>query len=151
MSLRFPYRLGLSPRPLVSLAGRSQRPRSIITVAVVGPMGSWPLDALIDTGADDTVFPEWIAPTIGIDLTNAPSCSAAGVGGGVGVLRFAQVRLRIADNHERREWLAWVGFTAAPMNHPMLGFAGFLQYFTATFHGDREEVELAVNSRYVGT
>ena len=24
--------------------------------------------------------------------------------------------------------------------YPMLGFAGFLQYFTATFHGDREEL-----------
>ena len=43
---------------------------------------------------------------------------------------------------------AWVGFTSAPIRHPLLGFAGFLQYFTATFHGDREEVELAVNGTY---
>jgi hypothetical protein len=32
-----------------------------------------------------------------------------------------------------------------------LGFAGFLQYFTATLHGDREQVELAVNALYPGT
>jgi hypothetical protein len=151
MSLRFLYRLGVSPRPLVSLAGRSHRPRPIITVAAVGPAGVWALDALIDTGADDTVFPDWIAPMVGINLTNAPTGTAAGVGGGAGVLRFAQIHLRIADNSERREWLAWVGFTAAPMRHPMLGFAGFLQYFTATFHGDREEVELTVNGCYAGT
>jgi hypothetical protein len=33
----------------------------------------------------------------------------------------------------------------------MVGFAGFLQFFTATFHGDREEVELTVNMAYPGT
>jgi hypothetical protein len=37
------------------------------------------------------------------------------------------------------------------MQQPILGFAGFLQYFTATFIGDREEVELTVNSLYPGT
>lgn len=29
--------------------------------------------------------------------------------------------------------------------YPVLGFAGFLQFFTATFRGDLEEVELIVN------
>jgi hypothetical protein len=33
----------------------------------------------------------------------------------------------------------------------LLGFAGFLQFFTATFRGDREEVELAVNVLYPGS
>lgn len=73
------------------------------------------------------------------------------MGGGSGLLRFAQVTLRIADNKERREWQAWVGFTTAPLPHSLLGYAGFLQYFTATFHGDREEVELTVNGLYSGT
>ena len=44
----------------------------------------------------------------------------------------------------------WVGFTSAPLRQPLLGYAGFLQFFTATFHGDREEVELAVNAAYPG-
>jgi hypothetical protein len=34
---------------------------------------------------------------------------------------------------------------------PWLGITGFLDYFTATFFGDREEVELPVNSLYRGT
>ena len=34
---------------------------------------------------------------------------------------------------------------------PLIGFAGFLQFFTATFHGDREQVELTVNALYPGT
>jgi hypothetical protein len=35
--------------------------------------------------------------------------------------------------------------------YALLGFAGFLQYFTATFFGDLEEVELTVNAAYPGT
>jgi hypothetical protein len=66
-------------------------------------------------------------------------------------VRYAEVTLRIADNQEQREWKAWVGFTAARLRQPLLGYAGFLQYFTATFHGDREEVELTVNPTYPGT
>jgi hypothetical protein len=61
------------------------------------------------------------------------------------------VTLRVADNQEWREWQAWVGFTSTKLRHPLLGFAGFLQYFTATLHGDREELELTVNSLYAGT
>ena len=39
----------------------------------------------------------------------------------------------------------------ANLQSPLLGFAGFLQFFTATFRGDREEIELTVNSLYPGT
>jgi hypothetical protein len=59
--------------------------------------------------------------------------------------------LRISDGKEHREWLGRVGFTSTPMQRPLLGFAGFLQFFTATFHGDREYLELSVNSSYQGT
>jgi hypothetical protein len=66
-------------------------------------------------------------------------------------MAVAEVTLRVADSKERREWKAWVAFSPVPLRQPLLGFAGFLQYFTATFHGDREEVELAVNSLYPGS
>jgi hypothetical protein len=61
------------------------------------------------------------------------------------------VRLRIADAKERREWQAWVGFTAAPLRQPLLGYAGFLQFSDATCRVEREEVELAVNASYRGS
>jgi hypothetical protein len=57
----------------------------------------------------------------------------------------------MAGGGQLREWPAWVGFTSLPARYPLLGFAGFLQFFTATFHGDREEVELVVNRLYSGT
>jgi predicted aspartyl protease len=151
MSLRYPYKLQTVSHSVLSLAGRSVRPRPIITVSVLGPGGNQVEAALLDTGADDTVFPEDVATAIGIDLTSAPAGQAAGVGMVPAMVRYAEVTLRIASGGERREWKGWVGFTSARLNRPLLGFAGFLQFFTATFFGDREEVELTVNSLYPGT
>ncbi|HXG09936.1 MAG TPA: hypothetical protein VNK04_09120 [Gemmataceae bacterium] len=137
--------------PLVPLNGRSVRPRPLIPVTLIGPLDSWTDEGLLDTGSDDTIFPEGIARRIGVDLTNAPSSRGAAIGMGVVPLRYAEVTLRVADNREQHEWVGWVGFTPAKLRHATLGFAGFLPYFTATFLGDREEVELAVNSLYPGT
>ena len=66
------------------------------------------------------------------------------------VVRYAAVELRLTDGREFRRWPAWVGFTAARLNQPLLGFAGCLQFFGAYFRGDREEVELEVNALYPG-
>jgi hypothetical protein len=151
MALRFRYQAAPLNSPVVSLGGRFVRPRAIIPISLVGPADTWAGDCRLDTGADDTVFPEGVASFVGIDLLKAPVGSAAGVGGVPITLRYAQVTLRTTDGLEQREWTAWVGFTPTPLRFPLLGFAGFLQYFTAIFHGDREEVELMVNSLYQGT
>ena len=65
-------------------------------------------------------------------------------------MRYAIVKLRITDGISFLEWTASVGFVAGPGVRPLLGFAGFLQFFTATFRGDHEEVELEVNGLYPG-
>jgi hypothetical protein len=106
---------------------------------------------LLDTGSDETIFPDLAAIRAGIDLTNAPTEFISDLGRVGARLRYAEVMLRIAGINEMREWKAWVGFTPVPLTRPVLGFAGFLQFFTAQFFGDREEVELAVNSLYPGT
>jgi hypothetical protein len=137
--------------PLISLAGRSDRPRTILPVSVVGPTGSVMRDALLDTGSDETVFPESVAVRIGIDLVSAPLGGASGAAATRVPLRYAQVTLRIGDHYEQREWSALIGFTAAPLRYPLLGYAGFLQFFDSTFRGAREEVELTVNHLYAGT
>ena len=70
--------------------------------------------------------------------------------------RDAELEARLRDvspviTRQTTMWKAWVGFTSAPLRQPLLGYAGFLQFFDATFFGQREEVELAVNSAYSGT
>jgi hypothetical protein len=150
MSLTFAYHFhpGAAVWPL---GGRMGRPRPVVTVGVLGPTGSWTGTALLDTGSDDTVFPEDVAALIGLDLTNAPTGSASGVGMVAAPIRYAEVRLRLTDGNEFREWPARVGFTPTPLKRGLLGFAGFFQFFTATFDGERELVELSVNSLYPGT
>ena len=151
MSLRFPYQTIPVGHSVVPLGGRWVRPRPIVAVSIFGPMSSRVRDAILDTAADDTVFRETLAMQIGLDLSKAPTGVGSGVGMGNIPLRYAQVHLRLTDGVEQREWSAWVGFTPARIPYPMLGFAGCLQFFTSTFHGDREEVELTVNRMYSGT
>src|SRR5437867_1719795 len=131
---------------MVWLGGRAERPRPVIAVSLIGPLATHVEDSLLDTGADDAVFPETVAAKLGIDLTNAPTGSGKGVALLGFVIRYAEVTFRVTDGQEQREWKAWVGFTPAPLRQPLLGYAGFLQFFDATFFGQREEVELTVNS-----
>jgi hypothetical protein len=151
MTLRFAYVQQQKAAPIVPLSGRTSRPKAIIIVSVVGPTDTRALEGLLNTGADDTVFHESLAGLIGIDLTNAPTGTAQGVSGTAIPVRYAEVMLRISDGVEQREWQAWVGFTPLRSPHGLLGFAGFLQFLTATFHGDDEEVQLTVNRNYSGT
>jgi hypothetical protein len=106
---------------------------------------------MVDPAADDTVFPKALATAIGIDLTHTPEGTGEGVGKKKVRLQFAEVTLRLTDGTEYREWRGWVGFTDTRLERPLLGFAGCLEYFSAVFHGDREELELTVNASYPGT
>jgi hypothetical protein len=149
--VRFPYQPIPVGHAVVPLGGRWVRPRTLIAVTVLGPLGSGARDAVLDTAADDTIFSDSLAAQIGLDLTNAPTGTGSAIGMASIPVRYAQVHLRLTDGAEQREWLAWVGFTSVRLPYPMLGFAGCLQFFTSTFHGDREEVELAANSLYTGS
>jgi hypothetical protein len=151
MSLRYSYTLVAVNHPVIPLGGRWVRPRPLISVGLLGPTGAKAETAQLDTGAADTVFMEDAARAIGVDLSNAPAGFASGVGVPRVPVRYAEVTLRIADIGELREWKAWVGFTPARLNRPLLGFAGFLQFFSAHFRGDVEEVELIVNRLYAGS
>ena len=123
----------------------------MIPVTLIVPTRTKLAIALLDTGAEDTVFPESYAMQLGIDLTNAPTGEGQGASGIPLSLRYVNLTLRIADNNEQREWPAIVAFAPLQNQLPLLGFAGFLQYFTACFHGDLEFVELTVNALYPGT
>jgi hypothetical protein len=149
--MRFRYKPIRAIAPVVSLNGRQTRPRPIVPITLVGPSNSKLTDGHLDSHSDDTVFPEQYAIFTGIDLTNAPQGTAAGIGQIPVPVKYAQVTLRLTDGKEYREWTGWVGFTPVLSNYALLGFAGCLQYFTTIYYGDREEVELFVNSLYPGT
>src|SRR5262245_43871764 len=121
MSLRFAYRFYPARGPVWPLGGRIGRPRPVIPISVIGPTGTWLDDGLLDTGSDDTIFPESVAAKVGVDLTNAPTGEASGVGMAASPIRYVEVVLRLTDGVEFREWPARVGFTSAPIKRSLLG------------------------------
>ena len=150
MEFQFPFLLKAIPRPAISLQGRSFRPRPLSPVTVINAHSglSRTYRGLLDTGADDTVFQDETALALGIDLTDAPTGTAQGTTGQTVTLRYAEVLLQIAnddDDGDRLEWRATVAFAPKRGTHPLLGFAGFLQFFDATFCGELEEVTLTPN------
>jgi hypothetical protein len=103
---------------------------------------------VLDTGADDTVFPDWVATTIGVDLSRDVGL----LGRGVVVCSYLPAELRISDGKgETYEWTAVVGFVQQSLlARPLLGYAGFLQYFDADFRGADCEVILTPNRSFPG-
>ena len=146
MSLIFPYRSLPTTISIPTLENRWERPRPLITVSIMNVSRTRVVQALLDTGADGTVFPEIVAQDLGLDLSQAETMQARGIIGPPTQLWVARVQLRLATSINQVEWSAKVCFTNAPLRTPLLGFAGCLQYFTATFFGDREEVELTPNA-----
>ena len=151
MTMRFAYDLIGTSSPILALGGRYFRPRPIVPITLIGPLGSHLLRGLVDSGADEIIVPEFVPPIIGVDLFGAPTVTTRGIAGSMVSVRLAEVTMRIADLHERREWSAWVGFSPIPRRTAVLGFTGFLQYFTTMLHGEFERLELTVNALYPGT
>jgi len=93
-----------------------------------------------------------VARIAGVDRSTAPTGSATGVGtGGAVTLLYAEVTLRLTDGVEFREWPARVGFTSYPLRRALRGYAGALQFFDVTFRGERELIEIDINSKYPGS
>lgn len=151
MTMRFKYRLQPRRTPSIPLGGRWVQPRPIISLTLIHGQRTWLGEGLVDDGADDTVFHDSVAATLGIDLTHLPGSVCEAVGGAAIPVRFATVTIRILANQERREWQGCVAFTPIRLRNSLLGFGGFLQFFTAAFHGDLEFLDLTINSLYPGT
>lgn len=149
--LRFPYRPVSIGQAALTLGGASIRLRPLIDISVSGPGNTIIREAVIDTGSDEVILPESFAALIGLDLSVAPTGISSGVGSPPLSVRYAPVILRLTDGLEFRTWTALVGFTPALRSRILLGIAHGLEYFTATFHGDRHEVELEINTSYPGT
>ncbi len=147
MSLHFPY----LPQPISGLAppslppGTTHRFRPYLPIRVRSlQTGKSQLiqRAVLDTGADDTVFPENFVTNLGITLlSDLGPVSRIRWRGTPYPIRFAEVELQLTDKVTVYSWRAIVGFTTPAIPYPLLGQAGFLQYFNQTGRGhDRESI-----------
>lgn len=150
--MRFPYLEARSRLPIPSLANLLVRPRPIVAFRVRGPAGAQLLDGFLDTGSDDTVFESWVAALIGVDLTQAETRAIQLVGRPQVIhCRYAPVEFSITDGRDTFTWTAFAGFVSTRLRYPLLGYAGFLQFFDAEFRGADREVELTANRDFPGT
>ena len=111
-----------------------------------------PAQGVLDTGADDTVVPNWIAAAIGLDLTDVEDRPIGLAGRTPMRCRYAPVTIQISDGtSETYRWSAVVGFVdATTLPRPLLGYAGFLQFFDAEFRVADTEVILLPNRTFSG-
>lgn len=149
MSFRFPYIAIPTTQPISSLHGRSARPRPLIPIAIINPQDTtrWrQYRGCLDSGSDDTVFHDDTAALLGIDLTHAPTGQAEGTTGAPVMLRYAEVSLQLrGPDGDILQWSATVAFAPRRRTYPLLGFAGFMQFFDTIFFGELEEIELDPN------
>ncbi len=146
--LRFPYLpvpiVGLRPPTMPPTALVRYRPLAPIVISNPATGASYQYnEAVIDSGADDSVFPLRAVAQLRLMLL-----ATVGLGhqvrwrGAPWPLQFGDVQLRLDDGVHSCYWLARVAFSLAPMPFPILGQAGCLQYFNATFRGEDRLTEL---------
>ena len=150
--MKFPYqRYEVEPSPAFS-SGVVHRPE--VPLRVIGPTGDAIFLALVDSGADGTILPKSIGEAIGVALDEQQSVPAAGFGGGQAAVLAGRVEVEVQQGGEHHRWAATVGFVdfASPEDeHTILGHAGFLDYFVATFDGERHELELVATGGLAAT
>ncbi|MDZ4659588.1 MAG: hypothetical protein SH868_18610 [Bythopirellula sp.] len=147
--MRFRYAsYEIEPSPTVP-EGIVYRPEAIILVG--GPSGTESIQALLDTGSDETVFPASLAKLLGVELNYGAMSKASAVGGHEVRLVPGQVTLELSQGDESYRWRSTVAFleTDEPEDEvALLGYAGFLEFFQATFDSETYEVTLLANNRF---
>lgn len=147
-----PYVPGRSIQPIPSLGGALTRWRPITAIRMTGPSNTWLCDGLLDSGADDTVFEEDLAALVGVDLSQAESRQLLLAGRPQPITcRYASVELRVTDGQDTYTWTAVVGFVQTRLRYPLLGHAGFLQFFNSDVQGADRQVVLLPNRSFSGT
>ena len=150
--MRVPYLAGVARRPQPALGGSLLRHRPLMPVQFSQPGSPVTRTSILDSGADDTVLPDWIASALGLDLTGFEERPIGMIGRAPLSCRYAPVEIQISDGvRETYRWTAVVGFVSATaLVRPLLGQAGFLQYFDAEFRGADLEVFLNPNRSFPG-
>lgn len=144
--MRFSYREYVSQFPGTADYRLILRP--VITVRIVGPKAQARWDALVDTGADETLLPLSVAKLLKVEFLEGTS-EAAGITGDKLTIHYGDVEFEISAGDETTKWRTTVGFVEFGTKDEemiVLGHGGCLDYFTATFDGERAELELTPNA-----
>lgn len=147
--MRFPYQthiVGTSDDGSELLLSRPE-----LDLKLIGPKGSAVFIGLVDTGADQTILPTFIAHRLGIELGPHEGPIATAFGGQRLDLLDGAAVLEIRSGGEILAWtapLCFFDYSEEDESTVVLGYVGFLEFFTATFDGDALELTLEPN-RYL--
>ena len=118
--------------------------RPVIPIRVIGLIGSQPMDGILDTGATETILPAYLMGIIDPAVIPGEVGVLLGASGAPFVVTYGTVDLELRMTRQIFRWHANVAF------HPnrqdaLLGDAGFLRFFTATFNGPERYTTLRPN------
>ena len=134
--MKFPYSTVISAVPGTDEYVLMRRPE--IPVTILGPGGSLTLIGLVDTGSDNTIFPKSVADLLQI-ATESESGPAANAFGGQRIQLLAgDATLQLEADEVTCSWktvTCFFKFDSPEDETVILGHAGFLDFFTATFDG----------------
>jgi len=113
----------------------------IIVVRFIGPGRTYVIRGLLDTGASMTLVPRSYFHKLGMSVAPTERVRLRTVSGTVDVL-LGTLDLELRSERAKYRWSAQVGFVPRADNLVLLGHAGFLDHFSATFDGLRKCVTL---------
>jgi hypothetical protein len=145
--MNFPYTSSISIDPDTGDPMLLLRPE--IEVRIGGPNGFRNYLALVDTGADNTIFPRSAAVALGIPLRSPRGGESKSFGGHAVTIELGEAEIEISESNETYRWsqrVHFFDFSTADEEVAILGHAGFLEFFTATFNGEFAWLELVPNS-----
>jgi hypothetical protein len=119
--------------------------RPLANLRVSGQAGEALIRVLIDTGADHTLLPLSLAEVVGAELFHGDRDAARGVSGAEISVIPGRVQLELISDDGSYQWTAVIGFAdfVSPEEEcSLLGHAGCLEFFTATFDGIARIFEL---------
>lgn len=118
----------------------------MVPVVVCAPGARVGVVALVDSGADETVLPLAVARAVGVSLSRT-AYPFRGVGGQEVQVRYGTVAFEVRGARRYRRWEARVGFLPG-LKHAILGYAGFLEFFTLTIQSYRGTLRMTPNPRF---
>jgi hypothetical protein len=123
--------------------------RPEIEVSIEGVLGRATVVGLVDTGSDNTIFPKSVADVLGIRLSPSSAPPALTFGGLSIPLSAGVVTLQLESDDASVRWQTTINFyefESPELEAVILGHTGFLEYFTATFDGQKCTLTLVPNN-----
>lgn len=134
--MKFPYtEYQVDPSP--AAPDRDTLYRPVIRVRLQGPKSFLKVWALLDTGADESYITESVAEKLGVVPLTSDPMTIKSASGEMNVW-YGSLTVEVSDENEAHSFSITVGVVSEEWSESILGHAGFLEHFDATFsHVDK--------------